>query len=139
MKTLSTLVMTALVSTILSVPSAAASGPDDIPHYCKTDVGVLGPYPNDGSVRVGDPCYGTKNGRQYYGVAVMNKSGDDSASSGRKDRDGSQNKDDDIPHYCKTEVGVLGPYPNDGSVRVGDPCYGTKNGRQYYGTAVMRP
>jgi hypothetical protein len=33
----------------------------------------LGPYPNDGSVKVGDSCYGTKNGRRYDGVAVMSR------------------------------------------------------------------
>ena len=48
----------------------------DVPHYCQADVGVLGPYPNDGSVKVGDSCFGTKNGRRYDGVAVMSKNGD---------------------------------------------------------------
>jgi hypothetical protein len=48
-------------------------GQAGVPHYCKTDAGVLGPYPNDGSVKVGDACYGTKNGQRYEGVAVMSK------------------------------------------------------------------
>jgi hypothetical protein len=42
-----------------------------------------------------------------------------------------------VPHYCDTEAGVLGPYPNDGSVKVGDSCFGTQNGQRYDGTAVM--
>ena len=58
----------------------------NVPRYCKTDAGVLGPYPNDGSVGVGDPCYGTKNGQRYEGVAVMSKGGseDDGAAGGEK-------------------------------------------------------
>jgi hypothetical protein len=109
---------------------------DDVPHYCKTAAGVLGPYPNDGRVRVGDPCYGTRNGRRYEGTAVMSPGGDDKDNTGGG-ADRRNNSDDDAPHYCKTDAGVLGPYPNDGSVRVGDPCYGTRNGRRYEGVAVM--
>ena len=47
------------------------------PQYCKTNVGVLGPYQND-SVKVGEPCYGTKDGQRYDGVAVMSKNDDSS-------------------------------------------------------------
>lgn len=108
---------------------------DEYPHYCKTEVGVLGPYENNGSVGVGDRCFGTKNGRRYWGTAVMNRSG--SSESDDQGNGSSRRKDDKVPRYCSTEVGVLGPYPNDGSVRVGDPCYGTKNGKRYEGTAVM--
>ena len=47
-----------------------------VPHYCKTDAGVLGPYPNNGNVKVGDACYGTDvNGETHNGTAVMSKSG----------------------------------------------------------------
>jgi hypothetical protein len=97
---------------------------------------VLGPYPNDGSVKVGDACYGTKNGKRYEGVAVMSKSdaSDDDDNGG--DGKGSSSKGG-VPRYCKTDAGVLGPYPNDGSVKVGDACYGTKNGKRYEGVAVM--
>jgi hypothetical protein len=112
-----------------------------IPHYCKTGAGVLGPYPNDGSVRVGDPCFGTKDGRRYDGTAVMarddNDEDADNTSREEPTRRPPNSQSDGVPHYCKTGAGVLGPYPNDGSVRVGDPCYGTKNGRRYNGTAVM--
>ena len=59
----------------LLVSSLFLCAQSGVPHYCKTDAGVLGPYPNDGSVRVGDPCYGTKGGQRYDGVAVMSKSG----------------------------------------------------------------
>jgi len=44
-----------------------------------------------------------------------------------------------VPQYCQTDAGVLGPYPNDGSVKVGDACFGTKNGQRYEGLAVMSP
>ena len=57
----------------LLLMSSLLYGQGGVPHYCKTDAGVLGPYPNDGSVKVGDACYGTKNGRRYDGVAVMSK------------------------------------------------------------------
>jgi len=117
------------------------SGPGEggIPHYCKTDGGVLGPYPNDGRVKVGDPCFGTdSSGRQHYGTAVMSKgngNNEDTDNTGDSDDTASQGS---IPHYCKTDGGVLGPYPNDGRVKVGDPCFGTdSSGRQHYGTAVM--
>jgi hypothetical protein len=56
----------------VSNPVWAQSG---VPRYCKTDAGVLGPYPNDGSVKVGDACFGTKAGQRYEGVAVMSKDG----------------------------------------------------------------
>jgi hypothetical protein len=105
-----------------------------VPRYCKTDAGVLGPYPNDGSVGVGDPCYGTKNGKRYEGVAVVTRGGSDDDAGG-----GASEKKGGVPRYCKTDAGVLGPYPNDGSVGVGDPCYGTKNGKRYEGVAVMSP
>jgi len=59
----------------LSMMSGPVYAQGGVPHYCKTDVGVLGPYPNDGSVGVGDSCYGTKNGQRYDGVAVMSNSG----------------------------------------------------------------
>ena len=124
----------ALALAVLLVP-AQASGQDDLPHYCQTSVGVLGPYPNPGNVQVGDSCFGTKNGRRYPGTAVMgperNEDTDDHSS-------GNGQSKDELPHHCRTEVGVLGPYPNDGSVHVGDPCFGTKNGRRYEGTAVVR-
>ena len=106
----------------------------EAPHYCKTEVGVLGPYPNPGNVHVGDPCFGTKNGQRYEGEAVMGKDNDEPKDGMGKDNDGPK---DGLPHYCKTEVGVLGPYPNPGNVHVGDPCFGTKNGRRYEGEAVM--
>jgi hypothetical protein len=102
-----------------------------IPRYCKTDAGVLGPYPNDGSVGVGDRCFGTKNGKRYEGVAVMSKGGSEDDGGGGGEKKGG------VPRYCKTDAGVLGPYPNDGSVGVGDPCFGTKNGKRYEGVAVM--
>ena len=114
----------------LSMASGILCAQGSVPHYCKTDAGVLGPYPNDGSVKVGDRCYGTKGGQRYEGVAVMSKSGDDDDGKGGGSKDG-------VPHYCKTDAGVLGPYPNDGSVKVGDPCYGTKDGHRYDGVAVM--
>lgn len=97
----------------------------DLPRYCKTTAGVLGPYDNPGNVRVGDPCFGTKDGQRYEGTAV---SGPDSGTTST-----------DLPHYCRTEAGILGPYDNPGSVHVGDPCFGTKDGRRYDGVAVMSP
>jgi hypothetical protein len=111
-------------------------GQGSVPHYCKTEAGVLGPYPNDGSVKVGDACYGTKNGKRYEGAAVMGKSTDsgDSDNGGGSKGGGS---DKGVPHYCKTDAGVLGPYPNDGSVKAGDACYGTKGGKRYEGVAVV--
>jgi hypothetical protein len=55
-----------------------SSSKGGVAHYCKTDAGVLGPYPNDGSVKVGDPCFGTdKNGQRHDGVAVMSQRGND--------------------------------------------------------------
>jgi hypothetical protein len=121
----------------LLMMSGFLCGQSGVPHYCKTDAGVLGPYPNDGSVKVGDACYGTKNGRRYEGVAVMSKNdgGDDEDSGGGSKRGNTSNTG--VPHYCKTDAGVLGPYPNDGRVKVGGACYGTKNGRRYEGVAVM--
>jgi hypothetical protein len=130
--TLLTIGAAAIAVAMLLVTTPAAAQ-DDVPHYCATSAGVLGPYPNDGSVHVGDPCFGTKNGRKYYGTAVMSAD-----SSGGEEHRSGRNADS-VPHYCSTDAGVLGPYPNDGSVRVGDPCFGTKNGRKYYGTAVMGP
>jgi hypothetical protein len=110
------------------------------PRYCKTDVGVLGPYPNDGSVAVGDACYGTDaNGQRHEGTAVMSRSGSSSsAGGGGNSGRGGQSSNSGAPRYCKTDVGVLGPYPNDGSVAVGDACYGTSaDGQRHEGTAVM--
>jgi len=121
----------------LLMMSGLLCGQGGVPRYCRTDAGVLGPYPNDGSVKVGDACYGTKNGQRYEGVAVMSKSGgggDDDSGGGSK---GSSTSKGDVPRYCKTDAGVLGPYPNDGSIKVGDACYGTKNGQRYEGVAVM--
>jgi hypothetical protein len=103
-----------------------------VPHYCKTEAGILGPYPNDGSVKVGDSCYGTRNGQRYEGTAVMSNNSNANVSD-----DGGSSSKGGVPHYCKTEAGILGPYPNDGSVKVGDSCYGTRNGQRYEGTAVM--
>ena len=57
----------------LLLMSGLLCGQGSVPHHCKTDAGVLGPYPNDGSVKVGDACYGTKNGQRYEGVAVLSK------------------------------------------------------------------
>ena len=59
----------------LSLISCTVYAQGGVPRYCKTDAGVLGSYPNDGSVKVGDSCFGTKGGRRYEGVAVMSKSG----------------------------------------------------------------
>jgi hypothetical protein len=83
-------------------------------------------------VHVGDKCYGTADdGSKHYGTAVMTK-------SGNGDGNGNAGGNEGVPHYCKTDVGVLGPYPNDGSVHVGDKCYGTADdGSKHYGTAVM--
>ncbi len=95
------------------------------PQYCKTNAGVF-PFTiktTPPSVKVGEPCYGTKDGQRYDGVAVMSKN-DDSSKGG-------------FPQYCKTNAGVLGPYQNN-SVKVGEPCYGTKDGQRYDGVAVMR-
>jgi hypothetical protein len=117
----------------LSMLSCALYAQGGVPRYCKTDAGVLGPYPNDGSVKVGDSCFGTKDGQRYEGVAVMSKSGD---SGGVGSDQGGSGKGG-VPHYCKTDAGVLGPYPNDGSVKVGDSCFGTKDGQRYEGVAVM--
>ena len=49
---------------LFAVSGVANAQSNQVPHYCRTDVGVLGPYPNDGSVKVGDSCFGTKNGRR---------------------------------------------------------------------------
>jgi len=58
----------------LLVISTLAFGQGGVPHYCKTSVGVLGPYPNDGSVKVGDACFGTTpDGQRHEGTAVMSK------------------------------------------------------------------
>jgi len=110
----------------LSIVGSAQSG---LPRYCKTDVGILGPYPSDPRVHVGDSCFGTKNGQRYEGTAVMSKTGEHD--------DPSPDSKDSLPRYCKTDVGVLGPYPSDPRVHVGDSCFGTKNGQRYDGTAVM--
>lgn len=119
--------------------SAALCAQDGLPHYCKTDVGVLGPYPNPGNVNVGDSCFGTKNGQQYNGVAVMSKSGnaDNSGNDDGNNRPSKNSNSNGLPRYCKTDAGVLGPYPNPGNVHVGDACFGTKNGQRYDGVAVM--
>jgi len=126
--------VTALALALVARPAQA----QQIPHYCDTEVGVLGPYPNDGSVHVGDACFGTKNGKRYEGTAVMGRDDSSTGSDSDKGRRRGGDSRDDVPHYCDTEVGVLGPYPNDGSVHVGDACFGTKNGKRYEGTAVMR-
>ena len=102
--------------------------PERLPRYCDTEAGVLGPYPNSGDVQVGDPCFGMKDGQRYEGTAVTSR-------RDARARESSSGR----PRYCDTEVGVLGPYRNDGSVRVGDPCYGTRDGRRYEGVAVMSP
>jgi hypothetical protein len=99
------------------------------PQYCKTDAGVLGPFQNN-SVKVGEPCFGTKDGQRYDGVAVMSKSGEDSGDATDGGGKGG------FPQYCKTDAGVLGPYQNN-SVKVGEPCFGTKDGKRYDGVAVM--
>jgi hypothetical protein len=127
------LCLLALALGALLVPTAV-SAQDDLPHYCKTSVGVLGPYPNPGSVQVGDTCFGSKNGRRYWGTAVM---GPDRSDDTDDRPSGNSRRKEEIPHYCSTDVGVLGPYPNDGSVHVGEPCFGTKNGRRHEGTAVV--
>jgi hypothetical protein len=48
---------------VILVTAGIVRAQDGVPHYCQTDAGVLGRYPNDGSVKVGDPCYGTKGGQ----------------------------------------------------------------------------
>ena len=58
----------------LSMMCGFLCGQGGFPQYCKTGAGVLGPYQNN-SVKVGEPCCGTKNGKRYDGVAVMSKSG----------------------------------------------------------------
>ena len=65
---------TILVVATLSMLSGVLYAQGGVPRYCQTDAGVLGPYPNDGSVKVGDSCFGTKNGQRYDGVAVMSSS-----------------------------------------------------------------
>src|SRR5215469_892568 len=50
----------------------------------------------------------------------------------------AQSNQKGYPKYCKTEVGVLGPY-NNTSVPEGGACFGTKNGKRYDGTAVYGP
>jgi hypothetical protein len=127
---------------LLSMIAGTLCAQTSLPQYCKTEAGVLGPYTNPGNVKVGDPCYGTKNGQTYSGVAVMSKGGGDEndnvvpggSNQGRRQPGGNN---DDLPHYCKTEAGVLGPYPNPGNVHAGDPCYGIKDGQTYYGVAVV--
>ena len=58
---------------VIAVPIVCL-GQTGVPRYCKTDAGVLGPYPNDGSVKVGDPCFGTDaSGQRHDGTAVMSK------------------------------------------------------------------
>ena len=61
-----------------------------------------------------------------------------SAARAAKPDHAPQRNTDDCPHYCSTEVGVLGPYPNPGCrVKVGDACFGTdKQGQRQEGTVV---
>lgn len=110
----------------------------DVPHFCKTDAGVLGPYPNDGTLKVGGKCYGTdQQGQRHVGTAVLSRNDNDAAGGGSAES-GAKSGKIGVPHYCQTDAGVLGPYPNDQSLSVGDPCYGTdSNGQRHDGTLVM--
>jgi hypothetical protein len=131
---------TVFLSTALALATTTAGlSQGRLPQYCKTDAGVLGPYRNPGNVGVGDPCFGTRNGTRYEGVAVMSPSDSGGGSSDKGGGGESRKGDGGLPRYCKTDAGVLGPYRNPGNVAVGDPCFGTKNGTRYEGVAVMSP
>jgi hypothetical protein len=86
--------------------------PDDLPRYCCTLAGALGPYPNPGPygpAPVGSECFGmAADGLLYAGAACH----------GNED---SYVDDRPLPAFCCTVVGRLGPFTNPG-IREGEVC-----------------
>ena len=76
----------------------------DLPHYCCTAVGPLGPYPNPGpygEAMVGTPCSGiAPDGLFYQGTACY--------------QEPSTVTMPPVPSFCCTAVGRFGPFPNPG-------------------------
>jgi hypothetical protein len=92
-----------------SIPDSAG----DLPHYCCTVMGPLGPYPNPGPygvAPVGSPCSGMAvDGLLYQGTTCY---GDEQPSAVSAP----------APSYCCTMAGRFGPFPNPGWPE-GSPCW----------------
>jgi hypothetical protein len=77
----------------------------DLPHYCCTVMGPLGPYPNPGPYGValaGSLCSGmAMDGLLYQGATCY---GDEQRSAVSAP----------VPNYCCTQAGRFGPFPNPG-------------------------
>lgn len=101
---------------------------DDLPHYCCTVMGPLGPYPNPGPygvAPVGSPCSGMANdGLLYQGTACY---GDEQPSAVTMPP---------APSFCCTAVGRFGPFPNpgwpEGSACWSQTIYGPMQGMACY-------
>ena len=96
-------------------------GQTDLPQYCCTASGALGPYFNN-SVPEGGACFGTSaSGAIENGTACFN--GDEGEAA--------------LPQFCCTDAGALGPYEHD-SILEGQPCFGTDaDGFQHFGSACF--
>jgi hypothetical protein len=101
---------------------------DDLPHYCCTAMGPLGPYPNPGPygvAPVGSPCSGMANdGLFYQGTSCY---GDEQPSAVTMPP---------APSFCCTAVGRFGPFPNpgwpEGSACWSQTVYGPMQGMACY-------
>jgi hypothetical protein len=100
----------------------------DLPHYCCTAMGPLGPYPNPGPygvAPVGSPCSGMANdGLLYQGTSCY---GDEQPSTVTMPT---------APGFCCTAVGRFGPFPNpgwpEGSACWSQTVYGPMQGMACY-------
>jgi hypothetical protein len=100
----------------------------DLPHYCCTAMGPLGPYPNPGPygvAPVGSPCSGmASDGLLYQGTSCY---GDEQPSSVTMPT---------APGFCCTAVGRFGPFPNpgwpEGSACWSQTVYGPMQGMACY-------
>jgi hypothetical protein len=91
------------------MPQNIPPGPstaDDLPHFCCTVMGPLGPYPNPdpyGVAPVGSACYGTAyDGMTYQGTACYGNEQPTTATMPA------------APNFCCTVAGRFGPFPNPG-------------------------
>jgi hypothetical protein len=85
----------------------------ELPHFCCTVMGPLGPYPNPGPygvAPVGSACSGVAmDGLLYQGTACY---GDGQPSAVAAP----------VPNFCCTSAGRFGPFPNPGWPE-GSPCW----------------
>jgi hypothetical protein len=109
-------------------PDVYSSEAADLPHYCCTIMGPLGPYPNPGPygpAPVGSVCTGVAaDGLLYQGSSCY---GNEQPSAATMPT---------APSYCCTAAGRFGPFPNpgwpEGSACWSDTAFGPMQGAACY-------